>query len=282
MANTWVCGDTHGHLDLHKFHPDFWPEGYEEGKGNVLIVAGDLGVHWTPIGGDDEQMLMQYWAEKPFTTLWIDGNHENFETIKRLPLVHLHELPSIEIEARADTSPVVGKSGPNLYHLHRGGIYHINGLNIFFMGGGSSIDKNRRREGVSWWPEELPSVSEMQFAIDNVKAFYERYPGEKIDNVVTHTIPFFLRHDDRFIRKMAHDIYEALTLGSDDYKGREEKGLQTCLGAVADEIADHQESVNWFFGHWHKDIEIDMEHRGKTIRFKGVYNGRPTLIQEEV
>jgi hypothetical protein len=39
----------------------------------------------------------------------------------------------------------------------RGEVYNIEGNSIFVMGGGYSLDKDFRTEGVSWWPQEMPS-----------------------------------------------------------------------------------------------------------------------------
>ncbi|MCA1806409.1 MAG: metallophosphoesterase, partial [Actinobacteria bacterium] len=160
MAKTWVCGDTHGTLDLMKLHPPYWAEGYQEDAGtkDVLIVAGDLGVHWSRVHKDEEESLKAFWRDVPYTTLWIDGNHENFDTIKNLPRIRATEIPGkVGVEPLAGTDPTLGVSTDGLYHLQRGGVYRINGQVFFFMGGGTSIDKLRRVEGVSWWPEELPS-----------------------------------------------------------------------------------------------------------------------------
>lgn len=41
-----------------------------------------------------------------------------------------------------------------IYHLMRGQVYNICNKSIFTFGGASSIDRNLRVDGVSWWKEE--------------------------------------------------------------------------------------------------------------------------------
>lgn len=52
------------------------------------------------------------------------------------------------------------------------------------MGGAASHDKQWRREGKTWWPEEMPSESEMEYC----RASLDRV-GWKVDYVVTHEAP---------------------------------------------------------------------------------------------
>lgn len=67
----------------------------------------------------------------------------------------------------------------------RGEVYCIEGNTIFVMGGGYSIDKYRRTEGVSWWPQEMPSEEEYHNAIMNLEKV-----GNHVDYIITHTAPF--------------------------------------------------------------------------------------------
>lgn len=52
------------------------------------------------------------------------------------------------------------------------------------MGGASSIDKEYRTVGLSWWAEELPSVREMEEGFANLeKVEYA------VDYIITHSAP---------------------------------------------------------------------------------------------
>ena len=52
------------------------------------------------------------------------------------------------------------------------------------MGGAASNDRQYRKEGRSWWPEEMPSEEEM----DHCRASLNRV-GWRADYVVTHEAP---------------------------------------------------------------------------------------------
>jgi hypothetical protein len=52
------------------------------------------------------------------------------------------------------------------------------------FGGADSVDKSIRTPGVSWWPEELPSSSEINHALDNLEK--HQYA---VDYILAHTAP---------------------------------------------------------------------------------------------
>ena len=83
------------------------------------------------------------------TTLFIDGNHENFE-----------QLNSYAVEQWNGGKVHIIED--NMIHLMRGQIFTIDGLKFFTFGGAYSIDKMSRAEGISWFPEEIPSREEYE------------------------------------------------------------------------------------------------------------------------
>ena len=73
-------------------------------------------------------------SELPYTILFVDGNHENFDRL-------LSEFPIEDWNGGK-----VHKIRPNIIHLMRGHVFEIEGKRIFAMGGGYSVDKYMRRE----------------------------------------------------------------------------------------------------------------------------------------
>ena len=53
-----------------------------------MIICGDFGGLWD--GGQKDQHWLDWLAEKPFTTLFVDGNHENFDLLNALPEKEWH------------------------------------------------------------------------------------------------------------------------------------------------------------------------------------------------
>lgn len=99
---------------------------------------GDFGLVWND--GKEDLYWRKWLADRNFTTLFIDGNHENFDLLKRYEVVEWH-------------GGKVQFINDSIIHLMRGQVYEIDRKTIFTMGGGTSIDKQFRKPGKSWWPE---------------------------------------------------------------------------------------------------------------------------------
>lgn len=106
------------------------------------------------------------------TLLFADGNHENHDELAKL-------------------SP--GKFGnkvlSNIEHMPRGSIFHAyDGPTIAFFGGGTSLDRQYRTEGESWWANEAPNYSDLYRLGQNVD-YIRNTLGRPIDIVVSHEVP---------------------------------------------------------------------------------------------
>ncbi len=227
-----ITGDTHGRIDLEKLLR------FTGEEGDYVVILGDFGLLWHDEPDEVEKYWTSWFDSRPWTTLFLDGNHENFNRINKLPSVDKFEGN-------------VGQVSEKIYHLRRGQVYKINHAMCFVMGGGESIDKNRRILGKSWWPDELPSYAEMQNGIDNL-ALHDNC----VDLILTHTCPLS-------IFKKLISIGQASDTSRYDF----EFGLRTYL----DNIKDKVKFKDWYFGHFHKDIsEIDG-------RYHAVYNKLITI-----
>ncbi|MBE6129349.1 MAG: metallophosphoesterase [Erysipelotrichaceae bacterium] len=195
MPTIWITGDTHG--DVTRLNSVNFPEQSEMTKDDVVIICGDFGLLWDYKGESKEEKFWLDWLdEKPFTTLFIDGNHECFPRLNALPLEERYGAP-------------VGVVRKSVLHLKRGYVYDIHGIKVFAFGGAASHDtlegivnadgndenwketaKNWIRQGkryfrinqVSWWKDEVeqdPAV--YQRGLDNLTKY-----DNKVDLIVTH------------------------------------------------------------------------------------------------
>lgn len=146
-----------------------------------MIICGDFGLVWD--GSNQERYWQKWLSEKNFTTLWVDGNHENFDYLNTFPLIEKFGGKVKEITS-------------GIYHLGRGQVLTIDGKKIFVMGGASSHDKWLRKEHISWWADELPSAQEMERAITVLDK-----ENWAVDYVISHCAP-------TSIQKMIADWYE--------------------------------------------------------------------------
>ena len=61
-----------------------FPEQKEMTKDDYVIICGDFGGIWSVDAlNREERWLLDWLEEKPFTTLFVDGNHEYFEEIRQ-------------------------------------------------------------------------------------------------------------------------------------------------------------------------------------------------------
>ena len=166
----YVTGDIHG--EYWRCNDSYFPEQDEMTKNDYLIICGDFGGIWDPVEGISEKELFHWFENRPFTTLYIDGNHENFDRLYNYPVEEWH-------------GGKVHKISPSVIHLMRGQIFTLDNMKIFTFGGAASHDisggilapsdpdfktkelelrrseKSCRINHFSWWAQELPTDEEI-------------------------------------------------------------------------------------------------------------------------
>lgn len=187
----YATGDTHG--DFFRFTPGNFPEQENMTHDDFVVILGDFGGIW----GDQrkDRKKLEQLNRRSFTTLWVDGNHENYDKLSKYPITEWHGGKVQFIQ-------------PNIIHLMRGQIYNIHDHKIFVMGGAQSHDIEggilnpnapdfeeeywaMRRAGnrfrvnhVSWWKQELPSEAEYEETRKNLEKV-----NYKVDQIWTHSAP---------------------------------------------------------------------------------------------
>lgn len=218
MARIFVTGDTHGDYDIGKVSTRRWPLQKELCKKDYLIILGDAGIVWN--NSHKDRYIQKWWQDKTFTTLFVDGNHENHDALAQYP---------VEIW----NGGKIHRISESVIHLMRGQVFTIGGLRFFTMGGADSVDKAYRRPFVSWWPQELPSVAEYDEALRNLEA-----AGMQVDYVLTHDC--------------GARYYPRLCTG---------KGIHAINGFFDRlEFEEKLQFTHWYFGHHHKDADLDSRH----------------------
>lgn len=166
----YITGDTHGDIDFHKLNTCNFPEQKSMSpETDFVLVCGDFGAVWD--GGKNDKYLQKWYNEKPWTTLFVDGNHEQHDLLDGYPVADW-------------CGGEVHKISDKIIHLMRGQIYTIEGKTFFTMGGATSHDKMYRKEGVSWWTREMPSDEEYEEGLQNFNKI-----GNKVDYIISHCAP---------------------------------------------------------------------------------------------
>lgn len=168
-----------------------------------------------------DRSVQDYWDKMPWTTLFIDGNHENHAALDSYPVEEWH-------------GGKIHRITDSIIHLMRGQIYEIGGFSFFTLGGADSIDKYNRTIGKSWWAEELPFKEEYDEAMSNLEKH-----DMTVDYVITHCcgtslLPMlctFHFEEDELTRFFDHLEFDF--------------GLNF---------------KHWYFGHHHWDKKIDDKH----------------------
>ena len=237
-----ITGDTHG---------DFERLSRRNMRGilsenDYVIVAGDFGLVWA---NDKEfEYHTKIFANKPYTTLFIDGNHENFDTLNSY---------STELWHGGKVHHIVKDK---VVHLMRGQVFSIEDKKIFTFGGAQShdiqggiLDKDDinfrlkvikaktkglpyRVIGESWWKEEMPSNEEYEGGRINLEA-----NNWQVDYIVTHSI----------CNSMLPVI--SLILGI-------RKMETNSLTSYLEEIKNRTSYSKWYCGHYHTDNILDDNH----------------------
>lgn len=213
-----IAGDTHGTNDLGKIVHFFNEHEDEYTSDDYLIICGDVCA--CGFSASEDAQVCRVFRELPVTTLFVDGNHENFELLNSYGTdmwngCKVHFLDS------------------KIIHLMRGQVYDIDGTVFFTFGGAYSLDKGFRTEGIDWFPEEIPTAEEYEEGWLNLeKADFN------VDYIITHTGP--------------REVVAAMGYGelSDD---------ETELRRYLQRVADNTVFKAWYFGHFHEDADVEGE-----------------------
>lgn len=217
----YITGDIHLDFDIDKLFDRNFKIQKKLTKKDYLIILGDVGLTWNK--SDSTRYWLDWFNKRNYTTLFIDGNHENFDLLNEYPIEDM-------FEGR------VHKLAGSVYHLMRGEVYIIDNTRFFTLGGAYSVDKDCRIEGISWWKEELPSKKELKNGLMNLYIY-----DNKVDYIITHEC------SSRIIDK----IY-----GSDKLKIEDDVGLKDFLEFIEVNV----DFRHWYFGHHHIDRTLDGKH----------------------
>ncbi len=171
MSRIFITGDIHGYIGIDRLEEKNFPQSKELTKDDYLIICGDFGLVFAPAQTTKEKYWLDWLESQPYTTLFIDGNHENFLRLDSHPVEEWH-------------GGKIHKINSSVFHLMRGQIYEIGGYKWFTFGGAESPDRAYREQYKDWWPQETPSIEDYNEGIKNL-----RENDFKVDFILTHAMP---------------------------------------------------------------------------------------------
>ena len=235
----FITGDTHG--DFRRFRPDIFYEQEHMTKEDLVLVCGDFGGIWHCDPRDDAGL--DWLEDRPYTTAFVLGNHENYDAYKDYPKEEWH-------------GGQIQRIRPSVLHLMRGQVYELNGRKFFTMGGASSHDiqdgilepddpdfeekfQQLEQRGAlfrvnhrSWWAEELPSEAEYLEARANLEHVHWN-----VDYIISHCCPSSIQ-----------DVFSGGMFKKD------------ALTEFFDEVRQKCTFQYWFFGHYHSNMVIEKRY----------------------
>lgn len=218
----YVTGDTHIPIDIKKLNIKNFPVQSTLSKNDYVIICGDFGGVWD--NSKSDLWWLNWLDNKNFCTLFVDGNHENFDLLNAMPVENW-------------CGGKIHRVKDSVLHLMRGQVYDIEGLKIFTFGGAASTDKEYRKEGKSWWSQEIPSVAEKQEAMNNLEAH-----NWKVDYVFSHTCARNVIEEYIQIKGISRPCYDP---------------TEYFLESIKNKLS----YTHWYFGHWHEDMMVTNNFR---------------------
>lgn len=177
----YITGDVHGNYDFEKLYSLL---DYHVTYDDTLIILGDAGICWNEY---QDEIVANLYKRIPITVIFVDGNHENFDTLKTFPIV---EYKGAKMH----------KLSEHIYHILRGEIMELEGYTFLGIGGACSTDKKDRVEGITWWADEEITQADVDNALKNLKRY-----DFKVDCVLSHCV------DSRTIEKYTDYPVDAST-----------------------------------------------------------------------
>lgn len=233
----YITGDTHS--DFSRFTEENFPIQSEMTKDDYIIICGDFGGVWTfEEESIREKELLDWLDNKNFTTLFVDGNHENYTRLYNYPI---EEWKGGKVHKIRDS----------VLHLMRGEIFDIDNKKIFAFGGAKSHDiqdgilnldeeekiYEYRKRGAyfrirdfSWWDLELPTNQEMENGIENLEKI-----NYKVDYIISHCCP-------TSIQALINPIYK-----------------RDILTDYLQQISEKCTFKRWYFGHYHDYKQVNSQ-----------------------
>ena len=229
----YITGDTHGDW-MSRLNTNAFPEQKSMTKQDYVIICGDFGI-WNDT--KKEKYNLDWLEDRSFTTLFVDGNHENFDRLYSMSVAKWR-------------GGKVHFIRPSVIHLMRGQIFHIEGRAFWTFGGAGSHDiqdgilekddprikkwkhdyeKMFRVNHVSWWRDELPSQEEMEEGRKNLAN-----TDNRVDFIVTH----------------CGATSSTLLYSLGEYK-------PDVLTDYLEEIRQKAVFKKWFMGHYHDNYAIN-------------------------
>ena len=275
----YVTGDTHGadkygpfSIDgfVHRLNMDSFPEQKFMTKNDYVVILGDFGAVWDWRGESKKEKHDLDWLDsRNFTTLFVPGNHENYDrltgiTDEKLLDTWIFKGVSEEEKEKIKTGypqkawngGVVRELRPSVLMLERGYVFNIDGCKCFAFGGARSHDisggilqpaefntkKDAENEAKRWQDQgRMYRVNHISWWEQEMPEQMEMERGWAMLEDEKYKVDFIFSHECPVSDK-------AMILGD---------GSPDALSSYFEEVKQKVDYKKWFFGHYHVDKQVN-------------------------
>lgn len=278
----YVTGDMHGSVPfyswrrvpvdgfMHRLSADNFPEQEEMTKEDYVVICGDFGGVWEMFETKKEKEALEWLEHRPFTTLFVPGNHENYdrltgiedpERLNHWMYTRMAGMTRENLDALRTGYPrkewnggYVRELRPSVLMLESGYIFDIDGRRCFSFGGAQSHDieggildpvQFRRKSDYKGRRDSL-AHSGKSYRIHGISWWPKEMPSEED---MERGLRELLQNGNRVDFIFSHDApsYVYLALGFTPGK----------LNGYFEQIKNTVQYKGWFFGHLHENRSFE-------------------------
>lgn len=224
----YITGDTHRNFK----HIELFCKNHNTSKENdYIIILGDSGINYTLDYRDDD--VKKYLYKIPINFIIVHGNHE--ERASNIPCYRRKYIEDKNHKIYGNF--LVDEKYPSVMFTEMYGVYTINNLNVYVIGGAYSVDKDYRlMMNYRWFSSEQLSIIEKYEVWHELRNYEDNYGT--IDIILSHTCPLKYEPKEWFLENVDQSTVD--------------KTMEKFLDIVDDYIPYKK----WYCGHYHGEKDM--------------------------
>ena len=121
----------------------------------ALFICGDFTDNRKDTKPEEEMKLPEYIKKLPYPVFFIDGNHEDYDVLKRLPKISDSENELLFQKSGCSlTAENTMKASDGIYYLKRGSVCKIDGFSMLLIGGSTTGPGYKKNHPDIWQKDE--------------------------------------------------------------------------------------------------------------------------------
>ncbi len=193
----------------------------------ALFICGDFTDNRKDTQPGEAMKLPEYIKGLPYPVFFIDGNHEDYEVLKRLPSISEAERETLlqNVGCSVDAK-MTKKAADGIYYVKRGSACKIDGFSMLLIGGSTTGPGYKKNHPDIWQPDEDLTKEDEQ----HIEAALAKNHNT-FNLVFTHTVP------ECMVKAWFPDKDRSVT------------------NEILERVWHSISYQHWMFGHFHEDTD---------------------------